>query len=320
MSITYLFVGRVAAVPSTASKTTGRKKVTSFSRPPNSNLNRWSLNIVLSSYLAQNLNDGPDRSSRHHLGLLILSKLAETFLATRLLSRKTKTFSAVSAFFAAIKLPRQQEASQSPHTSGLFQVTMFARSATLLLALLAANVGAKTIVPDFEVKADSKLGKRLLSKARALDGERDWTWVANYSIKYRGCSSLVQLANEMNGGDEGEGLLYTQNLVKFSLCPSDSSCDSCKGGADYVVNMMEFVDAWTENKMNSLERTCENIRENCYCNNNYNDDEACENQCFTDAEMTECIQIEGEEEFEIQRYLECAGRSMNVLSTFVCRY
>ena len=184
---------------------------------------------------------------------------------------------------------------------------MFGRSAVALLALLAANVGAKTIVPDFDVKADSKLGQKLLSKARALNEERDVTWVANYSIKYRGCSSLVQLANEMNGGGEGEGLLYTQNLVKFSLCPSDSSCESCKGGADYVVNMMEFIDAWTENKMNTLERTCENIRENCYCNNNYNDDQACENQCFMDAEMTECIQYEGEEEFEIQRYLECAG-------------
>lgn len=182
------------------------------------------------------------------------------------------------------------------------------RAATLLLALLAANVGAKTIVPDFDVKASSKLGKRLLSKARALNEERDVTFVANYSIKYRGCSSLVQIANEMNGGGDEEGLLYTQNLVKFSLCPSDSSCDSCKNGADYVVNMMEFVDAWTEFKMTALEQTCENIRENCYCNNNYNDDEQCENQCFTDAEMTECIQYEGDEEFEIQRYLECAGK------------
>lgn len=186
---------------------------------------------------------------------------------------------------------------------------MIFRSASLLLALLIAQVSAKTVVPDFEVKANSKLGKRLLSKARALNdnNERDWTWVAKYSIKYRGCSSLIQLAQEgQGGGGEDGSLLYTQNLVKFSLCPSDDTCDSCKNGADYVVNMMEFLDAWTENKMNTLEQTCENIRENCYCNNQYNDDEACQNQCYTDAEMTECIEIEGEEEFEIQRYLECA--------------
>ena len=185
---------------------------------------------------------------------------------------------------------------------------MFMRSAALFLALVAGQASASNaVIPDFDVKAGSKLGKRLLSKARALNEERDVTFVANYSIKYRGCSSLVQIANEMNGGDAEEGILYTQNLVKFSLCPSDSSCDSCKGGADYVVNMMEFVDAWTESKMNSLEQACENIRENCYCNNQYNDDQACENQCFQEAEMTECIQYEGQEEFEIQRYLECAG-------------
>ncbi|CAB9520416.1 expressed unknown protein [Seminavis robusta] len=178
------------------------------------------------------------------------------------------------------------------------------RSISLLLAFIAA-AGAKTIVPDFDVKADSKLGKKLLSKARALNEERDWTWVANYSIKYRGCASIVSLANEENGGGEGSPL-YTQNLVKFSLCPADATCDTCKGGSDYVVSMMEFLDAWTEWQMNALERTCENIRENCYCNNNYNDDEACENQCFNEAEMTECIQYEGDEEFEVQRYLECA--------------
>lgn len=183
---------------------------------------------------------------------------------------------------------------------------MFMRSTALLLALVAgqASAASDAIIPDFDVKAGSKLGKRLLSKARALNEERDVTFVANYSIKYRGCSSLIQIAAEAEA--EG-GLLYTQNLVKFSLCPTDAGCDSCKNGADYVVNMMEFLDAWTENKMNTLEQTCENIRENCYCNNNYNDDEACENQCYTDAEMTECIQLEGDDEFEIQEYLECAG-------------
>mgnify|MGYP005847765569 CR=1 FL=1 len=180
------------------------------------------------------------------------------------------------------------------------------RSVALLLAFIA-GASAKTIVPDFDVKANSKLGKRLLSKARALNEDRDWTWVANYSIKYRGCSSLVQIRGEEGGDGDGDSRLYTQNLVKFSLCPSDSSCGKCKGGADYVVNMMEFVDAWTESKMNALEQKCENIRENCYCNNNYNDDEACENQCYQDAEMTECMEYEGDDEFEIQRYLECAG-------------
>ena len=130
--------------------------------------------------------------------------------------------------------------------------------------------------------------------------------MVNYSIKYLGCSSLVQINRE--GGGEDDPLLYTQNLVKFGLCPSDESCSSCnKGDAQYVVNMEEFIDAYTEMKMEEQERNCEYVREYCYCDN-ANDDEACENQCYAEKGMDYCIEYEGEEEFEIQRYLECAGK------------
>jgi hypothetical protein len=183
---------------------------------------------------------------------------------------------------------------------------MFVRS--ILLAVLAAVASAKAIVPDFEVSADSKLGKRLLSKARALENnDRDMTFVAKYSVKYTGCASLVSLSQEGNNNNEG-GILQTQNLAKFSLCPTDGECGSCKSGADYVINMMDFMDAWTEFKMTAEEYACESIRENCYCNNMYNDDQLCENYCYTQAEMTQCIEAEGEEQFELQRYLECAGK------------
>ena len=48
------------------------------------------------------------------------------------------------------------------------------------------------------------------------------------------------------------------------------------------------------------------IRENCYCDN-ANDDEVCENQCYTDAGMEDCIEYEGGEEFQIQEYIECGA-------------
>jgi len=70
------------------------------------------------------------------------------------------------------------------------------------------------------------------------------------------------------------------------------------------MDMNLFVDAYTEAKLNEKEYNCEMIRENCYCDN-ANDDEVCENQCYTNAGMEDCIEYEGEEEFEIQRYLEC---------------
>jgi hypothetical protein len=73
---------------------------------------------------------------------------------------------------------------------------------------------------------------------------------------------------------------------------------------------MEFVDAYTEMKMSEQETKCEYIREYCYCDN-ANDDESCENQCYIDANMSECVEYEGDEEFEIQRYLECDGKSFD---------
>jgi len=175
------------------------------------------------------------------------------------------------------------------------------------LALLASSVSA-TFVPN-EVAADSPLGLRMLKSAtvvqpaRHLDQERDVTFIAKYSLRYLGCASLVQIAEE-GGGDEG--MLRTSHLVRFALCPTES-CSSCKNGGEYVVNMLEFVDSYTEAKLNEKEYACEMIRENCYCDN-ANDDEVCENQCYTDQGMEECIEYEGEEEFQIQEYLECQGK------------
>lgn len=73
-----------------------------------------------------------------------------------------------------------------------------------------------------------------------------------------------------------------------------------------------FVDAYTENLMEEREYNCEYIRENCDCQY-ANDDEACEYQCYVTAGLDYCIenQDEYEEEFEVQRYLECAEMEMN---------
>lgn len=172
----------------------------------------------------------------------------------------------------------------------------------LLISAVSATFG--------DVPIDSDLGQRMLASAtviepaRHLEQERDVTFIAKYSLRYVGCSSLVQVAQEGNAQDGN--MLYTQHLVRFALCPS-GSCSSCKNGGEYVVNMEEFVNSYTEAKLTEQEYACEQVRENCDCEN-ANDDEACENQCYTDASLTDCIEYEGEEEFEIQRYLECQGK------------
>jgi hypothetical protein len=183
-----------------------------------------------------------------------------------------------------------------------------------LAALLSAVVSASSFTPNGDVAANSALGQRMLSMATVVEParhleqqERDFTFVANYSIRYTGCASLVQLAQQGNNNNNNndQGMLYTQQLVSFSLCPTDSCSNSkCTNGGEYVIGLEDFVNLYTEYKLNDQEWQCEYIRENCYCDN-ANDDQACENDCYTSNNMDSCIQIEGEEQFEVQRYLEC---------------
>lgn len=91
-----------------------------------------------------------------------------------------------------------------------------------------------------------KLGAKLLSTARRLDGEVDSTWVADYSIKFDSCHTLIQIAEEE--GENGS-LVYNKNLVTFHLCPTDTCETHNKECGQYVVGMEEFVDAWTEAKV-----------------------------------------------------------------------
>jgi hypothetical protein len=190
----------------------------------------------------------------------------------------------------------------------------------------AANMSTLRAPPsDFTAPVDSKIGRRLMSSARMLEQNQqqaeqgDPSFMYNYYIKYQSCASLIQVRGENGGGgggkDEG-GILYTQNLVKFSLCPKSSSCSSCGDGvAQYVVNMNEFIDAYTEAQLEAQELACENVREYCYCEN-ANDDQMCENQCYYDQGMDYCVNMEGDAEFEIQRYLECAGKFFDRLIPF----
>jgi len=155
--------------------------------------------------------------------------------------------------------------------------------------------------PASALRAGSKIGAKLLQNARRLDGEANSDWVANYSIKFSSCHTLVQVADEE--GENGS-LIYNKNLVTFHLCPTDTCSSHQKDCGKYVVGMEVFVDAWTEAKLEAEEWACEYVRENCYCDN-ANDDEVCENQCYADAGLDYCVEYEGQEAFEVQEYLEC---------------
>lgn len=187
-------------------------------------------------------------------------------------------------------------------------------AATLLTVLAGASADSMLRV-DRDIPVDSKLGRKLLEKATVVEHARSLAnnnneqgaFMYQYSIKYLGCSSIVQINGEEGGkNNNGNSMLYNKHLVRFALCPT-GSCSSCPNGGQYVVNMQEFIDAYTEAKLTQKEMACENVRENCYCDGQYNDDQACENQCYTDAGLEDCIEYEGQEAFEVQRYLECNG-------------
>jgi len=161
------------------------------------------------------------------------------------------------------------------------------------------------------LKRSSLSTKRLISNSRRLENgeEEDYAWLINYSIKFESCYSLTQLAGEENGGgEEGGSNLFTQKLVKFKLCDIGSCSSSCIGG-EYVSDLVTFVDAYTENKLEEEEYNCEMVRENCYCDD-ADDEDSCEQVCYETAGLDYCVEEnmdddQAAEEMNVQEYLEC---------------
>lgn len=195
---------------------------------------------------------------------------------------------------------------------------MIYRSVALLSAL-SAVAGKSVELPTGDIAASSKLGSRILSQARQLDGE-NFSWVAGYSLKFEKCATSDEYYGGYFGGEGGGGNdrqnfngMYKQRLIHFKLCPT-GSCDSkCTYGADYVVDMGVFVEAYIESKLDAQEYNCEMVRENCYCDD-ANDDEACEYQCYVDAGLDYCEENNNNnnnnngqqmEEFQLEDAAEC---------------
>ena len=188
---------------------------------------------------------------------------------------------------------------------------MLFRFLVIASIISAASAAGKSIeLPTNDITSTSRLGRSLLSKARALDGNNDFSWVAGYSLKFEKCATSQDYyggnGNNDNNRNNYNGM-YQQRLVHFKLCPSNS-CSSCEGGADYVIDMNEFVDAYQESKLTAQEYNCERIRENCYCEN-ANDDERCEYQCYVTAGVNYCFENNNnngqQNEFNLEEALEC---------------
>ena len=198
-----------------------------------------------------------------------------------------------------------------------------------LVALMSVAAATASMpiygTPMKSVKADSKMGQKLLSQARKLEqnDEIDFTWVADFSLKFQGCHHVSQWNDEAD--DEEDVRIQTKRLVRFRLCPSnDCSADNaggCNSGyGDYIIDMNIYLEAYMEAVNDYNEYKCEYIKENvCDCEDDDGkgddfDRDICEYDCYV-AQGVEDICAENnpynddeeeEEQFELEEYMECA--------------
>lgn len=165
-----------------------------------------------------------------------------------------------------------------------------------LLSLVAASVqaGLTELVQLKDIKADSELGRKLLSQARDLQNNNNnnynnyqfnENWVSQYSIKFQGCHQISQWNGQADG--EEDVRIATKRLVRFRLCPtgscSSSSTQGCSGGyGDYIIDMDTFLASYFEAKATYEEFQCDYLT-NYACNCNGDND--CLYSCYSDHNM-----------------------------------
>jgi len=204
----------------------------------------------------------------------------------------------------------------------------------LTLTVLAAALGlsaAKNVTPKSAIKATSKVGQKVMSKARRLEQDEneeiDFTWVANMSLKFQGCYHTQSWNDEADGDEDIK--ISTQRLVRFRLCPSDtcsmeSAAGCSEGYGDYVIGMDEYLEAYFEAVEQVQEYNCEYEKDygDCACDGENEgddfDEEICEYDCYMGKGMEYCVdknpynddEEEEEEEMELREMAEC--REMEV--------
>jgi hypothetical protein len=158
---------------------------------------------------------------------------------------------------------------------------------------LAAVIGLSTAAaPSSSITSDSSLGQKLLSNARRLDGSSsDYSWVANYSLKFLGCHTTPQWNDEADG--ENGVKLTNLNMVRFRLCPSNT-CSSdnaygCKEGyGDYIIDMNTYLETYLDAAYD-----CQYALKNeCGCYNDesdYSTFEKCSYDCLMNRGMGHCV-------------------------------
>ena len=97
------------------------------------------------------------------------------------------------------------------------------------------------------------------------DDDVDYSWVKGYSIKFESCHTISEFRADGGGGgssdEDDESPVEMKRLVNFKLCPTveqdddgyeyglydyTSSCGKCRNGAEYLVEMRDFLEAYLD--------------------------------------------------------------------------
>lgn len=170
-----------------------------------------------------------------------------------------------------------------------------------------AHANAKS----FQFDSSSKAGERLLSKSRRLgnDDGYDYTWMTGYSIQFDSCHTYHQFDDAGRDQEDGQGSPFRPQLMtKFKLCSTSecSSSSSCKG-PEYITRMQDFFESYEQAKETEKEYLCEKIEENCACDDDNVDDEACLSNCYDESGI-DCGQNDdgnNDQDNNIQELIEC---------------
>jgi len=171
-----------------------------------------------------------------------------------------------------------------------------------LFTVFAVNVDAKLRKLNVDSLAvHSKAGKKLLSKARRLDEDVDYSWMPGYTFQFQKCYQWDAYGREENENKE--------KSIVFRACPQGDCGSNCKYGADYIVQLRDYVEAYTDAKQNLREYNCQMVENNCECDDDQVDDETCAYNCYAAAGLNYCQ--DEDNQFEVQDYAECAQLEMN---------
>lgn len=203
-----------------------------------------------------------------------------------------------------------------------------------LIALIATASALESHVELTDMKADSKLGQKLLQKARNLEEmNMDYgaDWVAGYSLKFQGCHHISQWNDEADGEDDVR--IATKRLVRFRLCPSNSCSSSSSAGCsngfgDYIIDLEEYLESYFQAKQEYQEFQCEYLTNYaCGCEDNGDDEEYNEDKCLWDCFKSHnmqgiCMennpyqedgygQNQNQYNFDVADYMQCNQANLN---------